>query len=85
MWRRSERAGWDPTGGSESSGGIFQQLRNPPEKCGVYTPSWAPQTTAPETAGVTESLLKGQCTKFHLQPLTLGSGRRREDRVARDT
>ena len=30
-------------------------------------------------AGDTESLLKGQCTKFHLQPLTLDSANGRED------
>ena len=29
-------------------------------------------------AGDAESLLKGQCTKFHLQPLTLDSDRKRQ-------
>ena len=30
-------------------------------------------------AGDEESLLKGQCTKFHFQTLILGSGRRRAE------
>ena len=30
-------------------------------------------------AGDSESLLKGHCTKFHLQPLTLGSSRGRAE------
>ena len=32
-------------------------------------------------AGDTESLLKGQCTKFSLQPLTLGSGEGGQSRL----
>ena len=32
-----------------------------------------------ETPGDAESLLQGQCTKFHLQALTLGSTRRRAE------
>ena len=32
-----------------------------------------------DMTGDTESLLKGQCTKFHLQPLILGSGRGRAE------
>ena len=31
-----------------------------------------------------ENLLKGQCTKFHLQPLTLGSGKGGEAEWTRD-
>ena len=31
--------------------GYFSSRRIPPEKCGVYTPSWGPQLTAPERKG----------------------------------
>ena len=34
-----------------------------------------------ETAGDANSLLKGQHTKFYLQPLTLGSGKRRAEQT----
>ena len=36
-----------------------------------------------ETAGEAESLLKGQSTKFCLQPLTLGTSKRRAERTKR--
>ena len=71
-----------------------------PEKCGVWTPSWAPQSRARkeirqhlpverstvsvsqgETAGNSESPLKDQCTKFHLQPLTLSFGTGKKSRL----
>lgn len=58
-------------------------------------PNWAPQpreselgrgthiTSGYENLGILSAMEKGQCTKSHLQPLTLGSdgGRGKQNRV----
>ena len=47
MQRKTKRADWAP-GAAEVPEGYFSGHGVPPEKCGVWTPSWAPQPTAPE-------------------------------------